>query len=120
MALTYIETEVNTMTWFKELRKGQKILFLINAVLIIALFVMAFSGIGLSELFAMGFIIGFFNTISIIFARGLFKFGIDINTENAGDDVEPSEWKYLDWYIKWGFSTLAEIAVLIFGIVLKK
>lgn len=108
------------MRWFKELRKGQKILLLINAVLIIALFILAFSGIGLGELFAIGFIIGFFNIISIIYARSLFKFGIDINTENAGDNVEPSEIKYMDWYIKWGFSTLAEIAAIIIGLVIKE
>ena len=110
----------DAMKWFKDLRKGQKLLILINFVLAIALLVLAFSGVGLSDLFAIGFIIGFFNIISIIFARGIFKFGVDINTENAGDDVEPSEIKYMDWYIKWGFSTLVEIAIIIFGLVIKK
>ncbi|MBO4781334.1 MAG: hypothetical protein J5522_02970, partial [Lachnospiraceae bacterium] len=83
------------MKWFADLRKGQKMLLLINVVLIIALLVLAFSGVGLSDLFAMGFIMGFLNIISIIFARGLFKFGIDLDTENAGDNVEPSDWKYM-------------------------
>ena len=108
------------MKWYTDLRKGQKILFLINAVLAIVLLVLAFSGVGLSDLFALGFIMAFLNIFSIIYARGLFKFGIDINTENAGDDVEPSDWKYMNWYIRWGEMTVAEIAVIVFGLVIEK
>ena len=46
------------MKWFTDLKKGQKVLILINAVLAIALLVLAFSGVGHSDLFAIGFIIG--------------------------------------------------------------
>lgn len=46
------------MKWFADLKKGQIILILINAVLAIALLVLAFLGVGLSDLFAIGFIIG--------------------------------------------------------------
>ena len=108
------------MKWFADLKKGQKILILINAVLAIALLVLAFSGVGLGDLFAMGFIIGFLNIISIVSARSVFKFGIDLDTENAGDDVEPSDWKYMNWYMRWGSLTLAEVAVIVLGLVIKK
>ena len=108
------------MKWFADLRKGQKMLLLINVVLIIALLVLAFSGVGLSDLFAMGFIMGFLNIISIIFARGLFKFGIDLDTENAGDNVEPSDWKYMKWYSSWGWITVIEVAIIILGLVIKE
>lgn len=120
MALSHIGTGGDTMKWFTDLKKGQKVLILINAVLAIALLVLAFSGVGHSDLFAIGFIIGFFNIISIIFARGLFKFGIDINTENAGDNVEPSEWKYMNWYMNWGWISLVEAAIIIIGLVVKE
>ena len=108
------------MKWFADLKKGQKILILINAVLAIALLVLAFSGVGLGDLFAMGFIIGFLNIISIVFARSVFKFGIDLDTENAGDNVEPSEWKYMKWYTNWGWVTIVEAAIIVLGLVIKE
>ena len=105
------------MKWFKELRKGQKILFLTNVVLILVLSVLMFSGVGNAELFVMGVFIGVINLFSIIFARKGFKFGIYLNADNVGDDVEPSELKYWDWYSRWGFSTLAVLACVICGLV---
>ncbi|MBR3532437.1 MAG: hypothetical protein IKN80_00905 [Clostridiales bacterium] len=105
------------MKWFKEMRKGQKVLFLINVVLTAALFVLSYTGYGRQELFGIGIIMGLINIYSIVFARAGFKFGIAINVDNAGDDVEPSELKYMDWYMKWGFYTLIVIACAVCAFV---
>ncbi len=43
MAFSHIGTGGDTMKWFTDLKKGQKVLILINAVLAIALLVLAFS-----------------------------------------------------------------------------
>lgn len=107
------------MKWFKELKTGQKVLLIINVVLAVALFVLLFSGAGNMAFFAIGILISFINCFSIAFAKVGFQFGIAINTENAGDDVEPSGFKYMDWYINWTFSTLVVIGMVICGFVFK-
>jgi len=108
------------MRWFKDLRMGQKILILVNVALIVVLIVLVFSGVGLDQLFALGILVGIMNIISIIFARASFKFGIALNTENEGDDVEPSDIKYLNWYIRWWSFTLVMLGAVICGLVFEK
>ena len=107
------------MKWFRELRKGQKVLFLTNVVLIIGLIVLVLFGIGDVRFFALGIVIGFINLFSIAFAKRGFQFGIMLNTENAGDDVQPSEIKYTDWYLNWGFYTLVVIGTVICGLLFR-
>jgi len=106
------------MEWFTEMKAGQKILCIINAILIIVQIILIICGVGRVDFYGFGITVGIFTIIFIIFAKGGFQFGIEINTENAGDDVEPSELKYMDWYMKWGFSTLMVIGLIICGLTL--
>ena len=105
------------MEWFKELRTGQKVLFIINAVLAVASFALIFTGAGSVDFFIIGTAVASMNIFSILFARAGFKFGIAINTENAGDDAEPSELKYMSWYMNWVFFTLVAAACIICAFV---
>ena len=108
------------MNWFKDLRKGQKVLLLINAVIFIVSFILIFSGVVNDEMLIFAVLITIINCISIVISRSFFKFGIWLEADNVGDDVEPSDWKYLNWYISWGSMTLVSIALIVLGFVIGK
>lgn len=108
------------MKWFKDLRKGQKIMLLINAVIFIVSFILIFSGVGKDEMLIFAVLITIINCISIVISRSFFKFGIWLEADNVGDDVEPSDWKYLNWYLSWGSMILVSIALIVLGSVIGK
>jgi len=108
------------MKWFKDLRKGQKVLLLINAVIVIVSFILIFSGVGKDEMLIFAVLITIINCISIVISRSFFKFGIWLEADNVGDDVEPSDLKYLYWYISWGSMVLVSIALIVLGFVIGK
>lgn len=108
------------MKWFKDLRKGQKVLLLIDAVIAIVSFILIFSGVGNDEMLIFAVLITIINCISIVISRSFFKFGIWLEADNVGDDVEPSDLKYLYWYISWGSMVLVSIALIILGFVIGK
>ena len=108
------------MKWFKDLRKGQKVLLLINAVIAIVSFILIFSGVGKDEMLIFAVLITIINCISIVISRSFFKFGIWLEADNVGDDVEPSDLKYLYWYISWGSMVLVSIALIVLGFVIGK
>ena len=106
------------MKWFKDLRKGQKVLLLIDAVIAIVSFILIFSGVGNDEMLIFAVLITIINCISIVISRSFFKFGIWLEADNVGDDVEPSDLKYLYWYISWGSMVLVSIALIVLGFVI--
>ena len=108
------------MKWFKDLRKGQKVMLLINAVIFIVTFILIFSGVGKDEMLIFAVLITIINCISIVISRSFFKFGIWLEADNVGDDVEPSDWKYLNWYLSWGSMILVSIALIVLGFVIGK
>lgn len=108
------------MKWFKDLRKGQKILLLINAVIAIVSFILIFSGVGNDEMLIMAVLITIINCISIVISRFFFKAKIQFEADNVGDDVEPSDLKYLNWYLSWGSMILVSIALIVLGFVIGK
>ena len=108
------------MKWFKDLRKGQKVLLLIDAVIAIVSFILIFSGVGNDEMLIFAVLITIINCISIVISRSFFKFGIWLEADNVGDDVEPSDLKYLYWYISWGSMVLVSIALIVLGFVTGK
>ena len=108
------------MKWFKDLRKGQKVMLLINAVIFIVTFILIFSGVGKDEMLIFAVLITIINCISIVISRSFFKFGIWLEADNVGDDVEPSDLKYLYWYISWGSMVLVSIALIVLGFVIGK
>ena len=108
------------MKWFKDLRKGQKVLLLIDAVIFIVSFILIFSGVGKDEMLIFAVLITIINCISIVISRSFFKFGIWLEADNVGDDVEPSDLKYLYWYISWGSMVLVSIALIVLGFVIGK
>jgi uncharacterized membrane protein AbrB (regulator of aidB expression) len=108
------------MKWFKDLRKGQKVLLLIDAVIFIVSFILIFSGVGNDEMLIFAVLITIINCISIVISRSFFKFGIWLEADNVGDDVEPSDLKYLYWYISWGSMVLVSIALIVLGFVIGK
>lgn len=108
------------MKWFKDLRKGQKVLLLIDAVIAIVSFILIFSGVGNDEMLIFAVLITIINCISIVISRSFFKFGIWLEADNVGDDVEPSDLKYLYWYISWGSMVLVSIALIVLGFVIGK
>ena len=57
------------MEWFKELRTGQKVLFIINAVLAVASFALIFTGAGSADFFIIGTAVASMNIFSILFAK---------------------------------------------------
>ena len=108
------------MKWFKDLRSGQKVLILVNIVVAITLIILIFTGVGLVEVFSAGLLIIIFTILSIVFSRFGFMIGIHLNADNVGDDVEPSDIQYLNWYIRWWGMTLVSIASIILGLILEK